>query len=121
MADSAAGTSQPDEVKAKIDAVFELLCRLPHWRRTPLYEPLRGKGDGLGEIKVDLPDAHYRFLGFEHDDSFTILRWFRKDTNADYGGHWPQALKPKEQVLKDASRTEPWPFDEDEEADEEIP
>jgi hypothetical protein len=115
--------SQPNEVKARIHSVLELLCALPHWRQTPFYEPLRGKCDGLGEIKVELQGAHYRFLGYEDSDKgeFTILRWFRKETNADYGSHCPQALKRKEQVLKDASRSEPWPFTEDEDADEEVP
>ena len=113
--------SQDDETKAKIEFVLELLCALSSWHATPLYEELRGKCAGLGEIKVDLASGHYRLLVCEHGKhQFTILRWFNKRTNADYAKECPQALERKAQVLKDVRRTEPWPFDEDEAAGEEV-
>jgi hypothetical protein len=115
--------SQDDEIKARIEYALELLPAVPSLEATPFYGELRGKCEGIGEVKVDIGNAHFRLLAYEDKGKheLTILRWFRKVTNADYGSHCPQALKRKEQVLKDASRTEPWPFDEDDALDEEVP
>lgn len=114
--------SQDDEIKAKIEYVLELLAALATLENTPFYEGLRGKCLGVGEIKIDTSVAFYRLLAYEDEvtGDLTILRWFQKATNADYGSHCPQALKRKEQVSKDASRTEPWPFDEDDSTDKEV-
>jgi hypothetical protein len=103
--------SQDADLKAKIDYTLELLCALSDWSKSPFYEDLRGKCSGLGEIKVDTHEAHYRLLGFRgpRKGEFTLLVGFKKETNADYATECPKALRRQEGVLKDGERAEFWP------------
>jgi hypothetical protein len=103
--------SQDAEIQAKIDYTLELLVALPDWSKSPFFADLRGRCVGLGEVKVDAGNAHYRLLGFygPNKREFTLLCGFLKVTNADYGTECPKALKRKEGVLKDGERAEVWP------------
>jgi hypothetical protein len=103
--------SQDADLQAKIDFTLELLAALPDWSRSPFYAELRGACKGLGEIKVDTETVHCRLLSFQGPGKheFTVLGWFNKRTNADYGAECPRALKRKEGVLKDGERAEVWP------------
>jgi len=102
--------SQDADLQAKIDFTLELLVALPTWKQSPFYADLRGACAGLGEIKVDTETVHCRLLGFEAGRrEFTIVGWFNKTTNADYGAECPKALKRKEGVLKNAERADLWP------------
>ena len=107
--------SQAAEIQGRIEFALELLSALPDWKKSPFYEEMRGRCEGLGEIRVNAGNAHYRLLGCDGPgkQAFTILCWFRKETNADYGRECPKARERKEGVLRDASRTEVWPFDEE--------
>jgi Phage derived protein Gp49-like (DUF891) len=103
--------SQDADLQAKIDFTLELLAALPNWSRSPFYGELRGACEGLGEIRVDTETVHCRLLGFQGPGKheFTVLGWFNKSTNADYGAECSKALKRKEGVLKDGERAEVWP------------
>lgn len=104
--------SQPLEVQAKIEVVLAILEAQRTWDKTPFYESLRGKCEGLGEIKFSVGERHYRLLGFDGPGKreFTIGTWFQKRNNSDYGRECPKGRERKEGVLKDGSRAKYWPF-----------
>ena len=101
--------SQDPEIPAQIDVTLENLTALRDWDRTPLYDELRGRFEGLGEIRVDTDTASYRLLGFMSGRrEFTILCGFWKLSNADYASECPKARNRKEGALKDDRRVSIW-------------
>jgi hypothetical protein len=106
----------PAKVRAEIDAALEILTASKKWPEA-LYEELHGGGEGLAEIKVEVPtndpkkSEHYRLLGFRSaPGEFVILNGFKKERTSDYGPAIASALRRKQGVERDGKRASPCQF-----------
>ena len=106
---------QPPEFRAEIDAVLELIQAAKGLDEILSVKALRGKCDGLTEIKIDFSLEteliHIRILGYETRNSeFILLFPFRKRGGPDYGTACRSAFTRKRGVERDERRAQPCRF-----------
>jgi hypothetical protein len=112
--------AQAPEVRSAIDGTLELMAREAKLDGHPGFKPLRGKGRGLAEIKIDFAvkrdkkseQIHARILGPHNppNTEFLLLVGFLKKGGPDYGPACHQAHKRNHGVKKNARKGKPCRF-----------
>jgi hypothetical protein len=112
--------AQASAVRSAIDGALELMAREAKLDEHPGYKPLRGKGSGLAEIKIDFSvkhgkkteQIHVRLLGPHSPPvtEFILLTGFLKKGGPDYGPACHQAHNRNKGVMKDAGKAKPCRF-----------
>jgi hypothetical protein len=103
---------QPGEVRAAFDVAVESLRNLPRkWWRRKVFAELGKRNqrvcDGLGEIRLEANDVHYRIFGFFDDTgaAFILLGAFEKDCDPTYAVACPIAQKRKMRLKNGPNRS----------------
>ena len=109
--------AQSGDVRGTVNGVLEALQAAPRarWRRKRFaILGKRGQSEcrGLGEIRIEVVDVHYRIFGFFSADeqTFTMLLAFAKDRDPTYSKVCPMAQTRKAEVENDTSRADDCQF-----------
>jgi hypothetical protein len=107
--------NQPAEYRVEIDAELELVQAAEDLEGLNSAKPLRGKCEGLTEIKIDFwagdDEIHIRVLGYQTRSGEFILLWpFRKFGGPDYGPACRSAFTRKRGVERNGRRARPCRF-----------
>lgn len=101
--------AQTAELRGEVDAILEVLAhtRRNRWRRKPFASLSNEECAGLGEIRIEVDETHYRILGYDGPGSrwFVLLYPFAKDCDPEYRIACPIAQSRKIEVENDPSRT----------------
>lgn len=132
--DDAWRAALPPEFNGDVDGQLELLQTHKSLEDRRYFKELRGKCDGLTEIRIDIelepddprlrheddpaprkkrprrPKIIIRILGFGDANDFVLLYAFRKRGGPDYGPACHSALNRKYGVDKDGLRARPCSF-----------
>ena len=96
--------AQDEAVQGELDGIIEILRYSPRkWWRMKRFRHWQGEQFvGMGAIRIEVDDVHYRITGFfgpDEESEFTLLVPFNKDDDPHYAVSRPEALLRKQEVI----------------------